>query len=627
MSKTLFLNHKISRLRWQIGYIFMLLIGVLQVSVAQRSSLDSLRVEANKLIKQPQSFKRDTLLLQYLAEIGRINVDINADSSTLYIDSSYTIVKRLNWEKGWGYYYRAKGNQEMEMGATADASDYLLKSLKIFEKYKDQQKVAHILMTNGINFSYAGNYNESIRYHQKSIEIYKKLNLPAGVLSNLNNIGNTYLISKNYKEALKYFQQYKELLPKTNVPNRLDRQCINAINLSICYYRLNNDKSGIFYEKEALKAAEQLKGVYEFYILYEELALCFLDQAKYQKAISYANLAFPYANQLKSYEKIATLNKILYKSHKGLGDTDKALDFYEKHVLMEDSLDRTKAREKITELQLKYDTEKQENEINSLKLDSIEKDQRQKMYFIFGGFAILGLIAAFAYSNNRSLRRRNELLEQKNREISEALLKGQTIERKRVAAELHDSLGGNIAAMRLQMLGIDRSKFSETELNTYNEVLAMIQESYRQVRGLSHNLMPEVLEKQGLTIALERLTEKMNNGGLIDFSFENNGVAERLAPQQELELYSICLESINNIIKHSRATQAIIRIEKLDENIRLTISDNGRGIENNKLENGMGLNSIANRVTALNGNWEIKSQVNEGTNVIITIPAKFVAPN
>lgn len=624
-SKTLFNEHSLSRLS-KIGCLVIILFNFLHTSFAQRSSLDSLYREAKKLIKQPQSFKRDTLLLQYLADIGRINVDINADSSILYIDSTHKIVQRLNWEKGWAYYYRAKGNREMEMGATADASDYLLKSLKIFEKYNDQQKVAHILMTNGINFSYAGNYNESIRYHQKSIEIYRKLNLPAGILSNLNNIGNTYLISKNYKEALKYFLQYKELLPKTAVPNRLDRQCINAINLSICYYRLNDEKSGIFYENEALKAAKQLSGVYEYYILYEELALCFLEQSKFKKAIEYTNMAFPYASQLKSYEKIATLNKILYKSHKGLGDTKQALDFYEKHVLMEDSLDRTKAREKITELQLKYDTEKQENEINSLKLENVERNQKQKMLWFMAGLSFLGLIAGFVYWNNRSLRRKNEQLEQKNREISEALLKGQTIERKRVAAELHDSLGGNIAAMRLQMLGIDRSKFSETELNTYNEVLAMIQESYRQVRGLSHNLMPEILEKEGLFFALDRLAEKMNNGGLIFFRFVNENIIERLAPQQELELYSICLESINNIIKHSRASEATIKVEKIDDKIRMTISDNGRGIENNKAENGMGLNSIANRVTALNGIWEIKSQVNQGTNVIITIPVKFVAP-
>jgi two-component system, NarL family, sensor kinase len=600
--------------------LFLLFFLLNSLVFAQRSSLDSLKREASKLARQPQTFSRDTALAQYLAETGRINVDINADSATFYIDSTYRFLKLINWEKGWGHYYRAKGVYEMEMGANADASEYLIKSLKIFEKYNDQAKLASVLVSNGINLAYSKKYDEAIKYHQKSIEIYQKLNMPAGVLTNYTNIGNTYLIAKKYKDALKYFTLYKELLPKTNVSNRLDRQCINAINLSICYYRLNDENRGKFYEDEALKIAAELKGVYEFYILYEELASCFLEQNKFQKSIEYANRAFPFANQLKSYEKISTINGILYKDYKALGNTKTALEYYEKHVLMEDSLDRTKAREKITELQLKYDTEKQENKINELKLENIEQEQNKRLSWAIGGVIILGLIAGFIFWNYRSLKRKNAELEQKNHEIIEALLKGQTIERKRVAADLHDNLGGNIAAMRLQMLGIDRSKFSETELNAYNEVLAMIQESYRQVRGLSHNLMPEILENEGLVKALEKLVDKLNNGGLIEFEFINHNLEKRLEPQQELELYSVCLESINNIIKHSKASQAGIELSKNDTQIDLKISDNGKGIEKDKLEKGMGLSSIENRINALNGSWEIDSELDRGTTFLIKIP-------
>lgn len=590
---------------------------------SQRSILDSLKREATKLSIQPPLLQRDTALVIYLSEIGRIMVDVNADSAKKYIDSCGKLTNNIKWERGKALWLHSKGTFEMEMGAYDEAGDYLFQSLKIFEKYKDDSKLAHTLLTIGINLAYAGKYKESINYHLKSIEIYKKLNEAVGVARNYTNIGNTYLLWKKYKEALSYFLKVRNLYKDLKIPFRKDRLCINAINLSICYHRLGQTDLGIEYEKEALKIAQELNGIYEQYILFEELSSCFFDQRNYSKSIDYANRSFEFANELKSYEKIATLNELLYKNYKAIGNSEKALFYHEKYKMMEDSLDRTKSREKITELELKYDTEKQENEINSLKLENIEQEQATKMYVSFGLIVFALLISLGIIWNNRILRRQNKALEAKNKEISEALLKGQTIERKRVAAELHDNIGGNIAAMRLQMLGIDRSKFSETELNTYNEVLAMIQDSYRQVRGLSHNLMPEILEKEGLVKALEKLVDKMNQNGLITFEFEGIGIENRLDPKIELEFYSICLESINNILKHSGANLAQIKLGKPTETVLvLSIMDNGKGFEKTKVEQGMGLKSIENRVNALNGKIDFESNVGKGTSLVIEVPIK-----
>lgn len=601
--------------------LYLFLICSFGITYGQRSSLDSLKNAANNLKVQAKSFGRDTNLVKTLGEIGRINVDINSDSAYMYIDSTLKILKRINWEKGWGHYYRARGNYEMELGANAEASEFLFKALKIFEKYRDYHKSAHVLMTIGINLAYAKNYKESIKYHQKSIELYQKINFPAGILSNYNNIGNTFLIAKDYKEAIKYFILYQKQLDTTPVPNKLDRTCINAINLSISYYGLQNETQGKKYENIALATADELKGVYEHYILYEELATCFYDQKNLDKTIEYVNLAFPYANELKSYEKISTLNGLLYKAYKSMGNDKLALIYYEKHVMMEDSLDRIKSNEKTNEIRLRYDTERQQNEINSLKLENIEQEQQQRIWLFGTVLLVTSLIAIGIVWNNYNLRKKNEELNQKNKEISEALHKGQTLERKRVAAELHDSLGGTIAAMRLQIMGMDKSKFSESELNNYHEILLMIQESYKQVRDLSHNLMPEILEKEGLVVALSKLVDKMNYSGLFEFEFiKDSSDNERLSPQQDLELYSICLELINNIIKHSKASKVVIHYQKDEDEIQLSIFDNGKGFDKNQTESGMGLFSVSNRIKSLGGKWDINSDIGKGTTITIQIP-------
>ena len=304
-----------------------------------------------------------------------------------------------------------------------------------------------------------------------------------------------------------------------------------------------------------------------------------------------------------------------------MGNDKLALIYYEKHVMMEDSLDRIKSNEKTNEIRLRYDTERQQNEINSLKLENIEQEQQQRIWLFGTVLLVTSLIAIGIVWNNYNLRKKNEELNQKNKEISEALHKGQTLERKRVAAELHDSLGGTIAAMRLQIMGMDKSKFSESELNNYHEILLMIQESYKQVRDLSHNLMPEILEKEGLVVALSKLVDKMNYSGLFEFEFiKDSSDNERLSPQQDLELYSICLELINNIIKHSKASKVVIHYQKDEDEIQLSIFDNGKGFDKNQTESGMGLFSVSNRIKSLGGKWDINSDIGKGTTITIQIP-------
>src|SRR5207237_9048760 len=108
------------------------------------------------------------------------------------------------------------------------------------------------------------------------------------------------------------------------------------------------------------------------------------------------------------------------------------------------------------------------------------------------------------------LERANDQLRAKNREIADALLRGQTQERKRVAADLHDNLGGLLAAIKVSLGALDPGRMPEREQLIYNNLLTMTKEAYAEIRYLSHNLQPEELEKQGLIKALTRLTEKLN---------------------------------------------------------------------------------------------------------------------
>jgi signal transduction histidine kinase len=228
----------------------------------------------------------------------------------------------------------------------------------------------------------------------------------------------------------------------------------------------------------------------------------------------------------------------------------------------------------------------------------------------------------------------NTQLRAKNRDIEDALLRGQTQERKRVAADLHDNLGGLISAIKMSLTALNPSHLSDREQQVYDNLLNMTKEAYAEVRYLSHNMQPDELEKQGLVQALRRLVQKLNDTQSVAFSIKT----EKLVPlgkTAEFHLYSICLELCNNILKHAGATEAYIEFRCLGQSsdrddepcheLAMIVRDNGRGMETvptseTIAESGMGLRNIQARTEAMHGQLEVYSELGEGTTFFFTLP-------
>ncbi len=216
---------------------------------------------------------------------------------------------------------------------------------------------------------------------------------------------------------------------------------------------------------------------------------------------------------------------------------------------------------------------------------------------------------------NRELRRKNE-------EIGQALAKGQTQERKRVAAELHDNLGGLLTALKLNMETINADQFSEAEKQVYRNVLAMMTNACVEVRNISHNMLPEIFEREGITAALRQMVYNVNGSGRIYFDLVFFGMENRLEKDIEVNLYSVCIELINNIIKHAQATTALIQIVRTTDEITVMAEDNGRGLLTSPATGGVGLRNIQSRIESMNGTYRIDSSPGHGTTVTVEVPLK-----
>ncbi len=202
------------------------------------------------------------------------------------------------------------------------------------------------------------------------------------------------------------------------------------------------------------------------------------------------------------------------------------------------------------------------------------------------------------------------------RQRSAALIEGEEKERARIARELHDSVGQMLTAVRFQF------EVMTIEENKKSELKKMIDESISEIRKISHNAMPSGLLDIGLEQALKSLCNKMSIPGKISIKMDDimGKTTHSLTFDVRVCLYRIAQECLNNILKHSNATEAHVVIIKSSSSIEMEISDNGKGFNVLHSDDGKGLKNITERAQILRGTAIIISSELKGTKIRIVLP-------
>lgn len=206
------------------------------------------------------------------------------------------------------------------------------------------------------------------------------------------------------------------------------------------------------------------------------------------------------------------------------------------------------------------------------------------------------------------------------------LIEYQEMERQRVAVELHDSIGQSLIVIRNRaLMGLNAPDKHDRLVAQLEEISESAADSIREVRQIAHNLHPYQLEHLGLKTALESMIEQAAETSAIDFDTEIDEIDDTLSREAEINLYRIVQESMNNILKHSEATAAEIKIIRNNGNLNLTIRDNGKGFapeKNNGKKSGLGLAGISERARILGARYDIRSGEGRGTTVNLTMELK-----
>jgi len=210
--------------------------------------------------------------------------------------------------------------------------------------------------------------------------------------------------------------------------------------------------------------------------------------------------------------------------------------------------------------------------------------------------------------------------------ILRTIVETQEKEQKRVADDLHDSLGQELSMVMLLFSSLEQHGSGED--NRLKEVLenckSLLGNSIDQLRAICFDLMPASLESGGINDALQELINKLSAQSFIHFHYDYPDNFPPLMKSLEIVLYRVAQEFINNTIKHANASNIHIKFSCNSDKVYFSFFDDGCGfkLNNNKLKKGRGLNNIESRVMAFNGTFKVISKINEGTKLLVTFSIK-----
>jgi signal transduction histidine kinase len=506
------------------------------------------------------------------------------------------------------------------LGQTKLALEYYYEALKKQEEQKNKVGVGSNLNNIAAIFLKQGDFEKALEYFGKSMKAREEANDKRGVAQCLNNIGTVYLRSKKEEKALEFFikskKLYEDVKHKAGVAYSLN-------NMATVYKTIGQPKKALEFYYQGLKLHEEVEDKKGLSTCLNNIGICLLSESNPSKALEYATKALEVAESSKNAEGARDAYSTLSDINNALGKSVVALDYYKKHILLRDSVTNQETRKASIKKQLQYDYEKktEADKLEAQKKEAIQQEEikRQKLiYLSVSGTVALALLSVLLLFNRKRLKEKNKFQEQLNQQQKEqanAVMETQEQERKRIAEDLHDSLGHllSTAKLNLQARPVGQKQV-EGSLNLLNQ-------ASEEIRNITFNLMPRTLEEGGLIPALNELATKITNAGAVKVFLHVHDMEKFvLEKQSQFNIYRIVQEAVNNILKHAAASEINIQVIGQNDHITIMIEDDGKGFNPETNKGGRGLKNIVTRSLWLKGNINIDSTPGRGTTITTEFP-------
>ncbi|MGV3547539.1 MAG: tetratricopeptide repeat-containing sensor histidine kinase [Pedobacter sp.] len=523
-----------------------------------------------------------------------------------YATYANNIYSKLNNIQGQATSLTILGGAYSETNNLTKARAYIEEAYSLNTKLGDKRQIfssANNLAT--INFE-MNNYSEGLKLANVAINGLKQLNIVINLIGAYTNRGKIYISLKDFQKA----------------ENDID----SALNLCKKHKYKLQEKNAM--EALALLKAAQGNHVEAFHMMVKSTKLNDsllnetnskqINELKTKYDTEKKQIQIDLLNEKTKLQELNIYSKNLELDRQKLTVNNQQLDLKNKDLLL--------LNKESDIQQKKLETAQQQQQIKSLHqqntIQQLEIKQRNLGLGIALGILLLGGGFAYLIINRRKLKAKADLQSEiiKQQDIaSKAVLDAEERERRRIAGDLHDGVGQMLSAALMNLNGLFSRLNLQNEVNLQAEqALALVNESYDEMRSISHQMMPNALIKSGLASAVKEFIGKLDKDKL-KVTLETVGLNERLDEQTETVIYRVIQETVNNVVKHAEASKLDIQIIKDEEGISVTIEDNGKGFDKNKVDvkAGIGLSNIYSRVEFLKGTVDIDSTEGRGTLVAI----------
>lgn len=596
-----------------------------------KSKVDSLQIQealalADSLIySHPDSAKAllnktaiDSRYLHYQEGIARSYALLGKyySGNGLY-DSSLTAyhigleaAKRLPTTSGWLIrYYQYLSFNYHQLHQYDSSRIYLYKGLDLAEQDKDNTIPRPLIVDFYIEMSrHWSQYNNKA----KSMAFLKKAEVIASELrdtARLQDIdyvkGATHVLTGNLDSALPYALKVIESRPHS-LKTKWEANYMAATIL----IRLNRNREALPYLHDALAVCKQTHNQMNLYFTQSGLAAAYSNLGDYAKAEQlFRELLDATATATYRLDEVKlTLYQNLGITNTRMGRYERAVGYYDTAILLRDSFYAADNASALAKTETLYEMAKKDKLLAAQQI----KLANQKTWIIgISGSALILLGLTVGLLKRKRHKEQMEHLK--------AVMQGEQQERKRLARELHDGVGGMLAAIKMNVSAIQQPEQKNDERN-WQSIMQLVDDTAEEVRKTSHSLMPDILHKYPFPEAIRVYCDQVNkaNGMQIDLQFLT--AYPKQSPAFELALYRILQELLQNIIKHAQAQHATIQFRLQDDALHITVEDDGQGFEPDRIIEGLGLQNIRSRVAALQGRIEIESTLNKGTICYIALP-------
>lgn len=437
-------------------FLFILLT---EFSFSQNQRIvDSVRSILNK--QSP-----DTIAVNCFIQLGSEYKNNEPQKAMEFAKKALDLSQKLKFKQGIANSYHLLGMINSNLSNNDKAMESYLLSLKINEELGNKKQMSTAYNNIGSLYYYQGNYEKALKYYLISLEIDESLNEQTGMASSYNNVGLIYWAQNNLDKARDYFQKAVTIYSKLNDKNGLGGAYSNIGG--VAYYKGETDVSILYFKKsyefykeinfkpgcavsliniseiytEQKKYSEALKYVTEAIEINNELgnksdmaygllavAKIYYSQKQYQKAIDKLEEVVVLSNEIKAQKQLSQAYLMTSEAYSEIGNYKQAYESHKKYSYLKDSMFSKESSGQIAEMNIKYDTDKKNREIELLKkekeIQSLNQEiENARSTFIrnslISGCIFILLIVAILFNRNKVKQKANNILAEKNKNIEE----------------------------------------------------------------------------------------------------------------------------------------------------------------------------------------------------------------